>query len=53
MRTDNTVKRTKSHGWPFAAIHGFLSAFYYAHTDPAAVGLHFVAVSSSQMTKWR
>ena len=40
MRSDNTKKRRKSHGWPFAAIHGFFSAFYYAYTDLIAVSLH-------------
>lgn len=40
MRPDNTTKRTKSQGWPFAAILGFFSASYYAHTDLIAVGLH-------------
>ena len=41
MRIDNTTKRTKSQGWPFAAILGFLSAFYYAYTEHIAVARRF------------
>ena len=41
MRLDNTTKRTKSQGWPFAAILGFLSAFHYADTNFIAVSHRF------------
>lgn len=41
MRSDNTTKRTKSQGWPFAAILGFFSAFHYADANFIAVPHRF------------